>query len=583
MDGRLDMKQKAKGKTLWGLMRLKWYLLVPTVVLITCYSALKIAEGHMLARLIDTIVQQNKEQFSEVIAVTVSVFTCSVFSFFLWKYLALQFSDRLCALLQRLVSKRIAHAADYTMHQNHSGDLISRMSNDLILFQEMLQKGLFQLFGGIATALFALIYLFYNNWLLTVVVLSSLPVIVILSVFLSAPVEKYTKEAQNTLSDINKEAKETIAGAEIIRAFNMQQFFINRFKTFQQVWVMHTHKRVKQSVFLLVFGILISFLPFLVVFGFGGYLVLQGQITIGLLFAFIQLLNYISFPLQELPMFLGKVKAGLAGGKRLLKLLNLEIEREDGHQGRMDQEELIRFENVYFSYPGQTEWALKDVSFTIKRGERIAVVGSSGCGKSTLFKLILGEYAPQKGTITLGNTLAQEWNLKALRKEIAVVVQEPFLMNTSIKENIQLGNLDGYDEQINTAISQAQVSSFLNQLPMGINTSAGELGVRFSGGQRQRVCVARALMKQTPLILMDEATSALDVETESFIINTIKNLPDEMTAIMIAHRITPLNFVDRFIVLDQGKIAEEGSHESLLSQKGRYTDLYNSQSLEEGC
>ncbi|MFW6263830.1 MAG: ABC transporter ATP-binding protein, partial [Thermotogota bacterium] len=574
------MKQKAKGKTLWGLMRLKWYLLVPTVVLITCYSALKIAEGHMLARLIDTIVQQNKEQFSEVIVVTVSVFTCSLFSFFLWKYLALQFSDRLCALLQRLVSKRIAHAADYTMHQNHSGDLISRMSNDLILFQEMLQKDLFQLFGGIATALFALIYLFYNNWLLTVVVLSSLPVIVILSVFLSAPVEKYTKEAQNTLSDINKEAKETMAGAEIIRAFNMQQFFINRFKTFQQVWATHTHKRVKQTVFLLVFGILIAFLPFLIVFGFGGYLVLQGQITIGLLFAFIQLLNYIAFPLQELPLLLGKIKSGLAGGKRLASLLSLEVERDNGQKGTIRGKELIRFEHVFFRYPDQKEWALCDVSFTIKKGEQIAFVGSSGCGKSTIFKLILGDYTPQKGIIMIGDHELEEWNLQALRKHMTVVVQEPFLMDTSIKENIQLGNLNGSDNEIEEALTKAQVRPFLNQLSSGIQTSAGELGSRFSGGQRQRVCVARALMRQTPLILMDEATSALDIETESLIINTVRNLPHEMTAIMIAHRIRPLNFVDRFIVLDQGKIVEQGSHDELIKKGGRYAQLYQLQLME---
>src|SRR6056297_1990723 len=574
---------KKNNSSIWRLIEKKWYLFVPTSIFVIVCSVLKVAEGHMMAELIDTMVKQNREDFLPAVFITLLVFGGSVLSIFLWKYLATQFSDRLIAFLQRAVSKRIAHATDYTMHQNHSGDLLSRMSNDLNLLQEMLQKDLFALIGGIATAVFALFYLFYNNWLLTIVVLASLPVIIIFSVLLSTPVEKYANAAQKSLSDINKQAKESVAGAEIIRAFNMQTFFMNRFRNLQAQWSIHTFKRIKQEILLTVFGLTISFLPFLVVFGFGGYLVLQGQITIGLLFAFIQLLNYISFPLQELPMLLGKVKAGLAGGKRLLKLLNLELEREDGHQGKMDQEELIRFENVYFSYPGQTEWALKDVSFTIKRGERIAVVGSSGCGKSTLFKLILGEYAPQKGTITLGNTLAQEWNLKALRKEIAVVVQEPFLMNTSIKENIQLGNLDGYDEQINTAISQAQVSSFLNQLPMGINTSAGELGARFSGGQRQRVCVARALMKKAPMILMDEATSALDNETESLIIETVKRLPIEKTIIMIAHRIKPLHFMDRFLVLDHGTIAEEGSHESLLSQKGRYTDLYNSQSLEEGC
>ncbi len=573
---------KKKNQSVWRLIVKKWYFFVPTMIFVAICSVLKVAEGHMLARLIDTIVKQSREDFLPTVFITLLVFGGSVLSLFLWKLLATQFSDRLSASLQRAVSKRIAHATDYTMHQNHSGDLLSRMSNDLNLFQEMLHKDIFALIGGVVTALFALIYLFYNNWLLTVVVLATLPLIIIFSVLLSAPVEKYANAAQKSLGDINKQAKESVAGAEIIKAFNMQPFFMNRFKKLQAQWSVHTFKKLKQVIFLMVFGLTISFLPFLVVFGFGGYLVLQGQITIGLLFAFIQLLNYISFPLQELPMLLGKIKAGLAGGKRLLKLTNLELEREDGHQGSMNQEELIRFENVYFSYPGQTQWALQDVSFTINRGERIAVVGSSGCGKSTLFKLLLGDYTPQKGTITLGNTLAQEWDLKALRKEIAVVVQEPFLMNTSIRENIQLGNLDGSDKQLDIALSQGQVGSFVNQLPMGIDTSAGELGARFSGGQRQRVCVARALMKKAPMIFMDEATSALDNDTESLIIETVKSLPKEKTIIMIAHRIKPLNFMNRFLVLDHGMLVEEGSHESLIAQKGRYADLYQSQSLEEG-
>jgi len=174
----------------------------------------------------------------------------------------------------------------------------------------------------------------------------------------------------------------------------------------------------------------------------------------------------------------------------------------------------------------------------------------------------------------------EDWNLQALRNHMTVVVQEPFLMDTSIKENIQLGNLNGSDNEIEEALTKAQVSPFLNQLPSGIQTSAGELGSRFSGGQRQRVCVARALMRQTPLILMDEATSALDIETESLIINTVRNLPDEMTAIMIAHRIRPLNFVDRFIVLDQGKIVEQGSHDELIKTGGRYAQLYQLQLME---
>ncbi|HPF16271.1 MAG TPA: ABC transporter ATP-binding protein [Thermotogota bacterium] len=573
------MNKRTQNNGLWTYMLLKWYWLIPTIIVITGYSALKIAEGHMLASLINSIVEQDKNQLARAIYLTATVFSGSVCSFFLWKFLAIQFSDRLCALLQRKISNRIAKATDHTMHQNHSGDIISRMSNDLMLFQEMLQKDIFQLFGGIATAIFAMIYLFSNNWLLTVVVLASLPVIGILSVVLSSPIEKYTQDAQKSLSDINKEAKESITGAEIIRAFNMQPFFLNRFKSFQNTWTTHSKKKVKQSVLLLVFGILVAFIPFLIVFGFGGYLVLQGQITVGLLFAFIQLLNYIAFPLQELPLLLGKIKSSIAGGRRLISLLSVEVERSDGIEGTLAGEDLIRFENVSFRYPDQKEWALKDVSFSIRKGERIAFVGSSGCGKSTVFKLILGDYSPQKGKVIAGDHKLEEWSLHSLRNHMATVVQEPFLLDISIQDNITLGHFDAQDPLFERVLSQAQINTFLSQLPDGLETLGGELGSRFSGGQRQRICVARALMKQTPLILMDEATSALDNETESLILKTIRELPGETTILMIAHRIQPLGFVDRFIVMDQGRIVEEGNHEELIEKNGRYKQLFQSQLL----
>lgn len=349
------------------------------------------------------------------------------------------------------------------MHQYHSGDLISRMSNDFILLQEMLQKDLFQLFSGIATAIFALIYLFLNNWLLTVVVLASLPLIGILSVVLSAPVEKYTHDAQKSLSCINKEAKESISGSEIIRVFNMQPFFLDRFKSFQKARVTHSKKMVKQSILLMVFGMLIAFVPILIVFGFGGYLVLQGQITVGLLFAFIQLLNYIAFPLQELPLLLGKIKSSIAGGKRLISLLSIEVEREDGISGTVAGDELIRFEHVFFRYPDQKDWALEDVSFSIRKGERIAFSGTSGCGKSTVFKLILGDYSPQKGKLVVGDHELGELNLQSLRNKMAVVIQEPFLLDTSLKENIKLGNLDAPDQLMEEGMSQGRIIIVVQQ------------------------------------------------------------------------------------------------------------------------
>ncbi len=574
-------KQAFPTAVFWKVSGTAKYVIGLAVGIVLVYSVLKVVEGHMLARLVDTIVQQDGQGFLQATIVMISVFGATLISFFFARYLAAQFSERINAKLQRAISKKVSQATDHAMHQNHSGDLISRMSSDANLFQEMLQQDLLLLINGITTAIVALIYLLYHNWLLTLMVLACLPVILIVAVILSQPVEKYTTKAQKALGEINTHAKEALSGAEMIRAFNLQSFFLRRFSGSETNWFRNTMKKGRQSVILVVFGILITFVPFMIVFGFGGYLVIQGQLTIGLLFAFIQLLNYIAFPLQELPTILGRVKAGTAGGKRLMELLDLSIEQQTGKKGHFDQPVLVRFDNVSFRYPGQKEHALDEISFTIEKGEKVAFVGPSGCGKSTIFKLIQGDYLPQTGTITVGDTPLQAWSLSDLRDQTAVVVQEPFLFDTSIEENVSLGRIDSTPEEVNTAVAQAQMDRFVQELPEGMRTRAGELGARFSGGQRQRLCVARAMIRNAPLILMDEATSALDNDTEAQILRIIRDLPEEQTVVMIAHRLSPLAFVDWIVVLDQGRIVEQGTHDKLLEKNGRYASLFRAQMMEE--
>jgi len=208
-------------------------------------------------------------------------------------------------------------------------------------------------------------------------------------------------------------------------------------------------------------------------------------------------------------------------------------------------------------------------------------VGPSGCGKSTIFKLIQGDYLPQNGKVTVGDTPLELWSLTDLRDQTAVVVQEPFLFDTGIEENVSLGRIDSVPEEVKTAIAEAQMDRFIQELPDGMQTRAGELGARFSGGQRQRLCVARAMVRNAPLILMDEATSALDNDTEAQILRIIRELPKERTVVMIAHRLSPLTFVDWIVVLDQGRIAEQGKHDELLEKNGRYASLFRAQMMEE--
>ena len=568
----------------WSLIRFSGYaffFFAMALFAAVLSSVANVLSGDALARIIDQIVAQDKNGLVRVGLWSLGILVLSVLSVFFQKYFSGHFAERVTARLREQASLSLAQAKVSAMSAHHSGDLISRLSNDIGLYQEYLQTDLPALLSGVLSALLALAYMFYRNWLLSLLLLATLPVIIIVSTLLSQPLSKRQEEVQQSLARINAQAKENVTGAETIRALSLKNILRERFNPVEARWFRSSIRAGHQSVLLTVAGITLSFLPFLVVFGFGGLQVLRGEISVGMLFAFIQLLNLIAFPLQELPVYLGKVKAGAVGGKRVRELLDVQKEPEAGVSANVAAKPQILFENVTFSYPGQKTPCLKALSFRIDPGEKVAFVGSSGSGKSTVLKMIAGDHFPDEGRLLVGGLPTTEWSLPELRNKMGIVTQETFLFDTSIEENVRLGKADAEKEEVERVLGMTKMDAFTDRLPEKSLTTVGELGGRISGGQKQRLCLSRAMIRKAPILVFDEATSALDNKTERQILASIRSEYPESTLMMVAHRMNAVTFADKIFVLENGEILEEGTHLTLMQKNGRYAALMRMQTEEE--
>lgn len=516
----------------------------------------------------------------QVIIVGISAGAASVACTFLGKLLAGHFSERLQRRLRDRTVERLTHATAAAMHGEHSGDVQSRFSSDMVLLEQLVGTDVLQFVSQGLTAILAAAYMLSRNWLLTIVAVAPTPILLLVASHLTKPLGPLMASAQEALGRAGVATQEAVSGAEVIRAMNICATTTVRHEEALTTWQDRSISAAHQVAKLYSTGVTLSIMPFIAVFAVGGYLALAHRIELGLLFSFVQLVNYLSSPVQEMPRLLGRIRQGTAAAHRVLELLDLPAERIGGICGPDTADEVICFEDVSFAYPGTAEPSLKDVSLTVRRGQKVALVGGSGSGKSTVLRLITGDYPPDTGTVLVNELSVQDWDLAALRAGVAVVDQEAFLFGDSVADNVRAGRLDATQAQVNEALNTA-AADFVADMAQGQHTLVGDMGGRLSGGQRQRLALARALVKEAPLIVLDEATSALDNEMERRVYaELLEHYPDR-TVVAVAHRLTTIQDADMIYVFDHGRIAEEGTHDSLLAADGRYALLWNLQQTQE--
>ena len=426
-----------------------------------------------------------------------------------------RFGEQAGAQMRQQAVEKLNRLPISYLEQHHSGDLISRLTNDVTLVREFLAGGLMPLIYFPLSAVGALIYLLIINWQLTAAVIVVTPVLAAAVTLISKPIHQASRQLQDSLGDINSQVQDSIAGSFEVKAFGIEVEREKKFQSFVKRSLQHGLKLGRQQSLMHAVSYLVGLTPFLICFGYGGYLAISGRLSIGSLFAFINLLNHVSNPLTALPHYIGQYHRAMAGYGRIQELLEIPEEPVGGVTDPADNDTALEFCGVSFGY-GESE-LFKDLSFQIKKGEITALVGPSGSGKSTIFKLITGFYRPNSGTINIFGHEYAKWDPQQLRSRISLVTQDPFLFPTTIKENIAFGRLGADDDQIAAAAKAAAAHEFILQQPHGYDTVVGERGSRLSGGQKQRIAIARAFLKDAELLLLDEPTSALDMEAEHLV------------------------------------------------------------------
>lgn len=498
-------------------------------------------------------------------------------------YLFTMIGDRIVTDLRNDLYRAILKQEMGFFDARRTGELTSRLSSDTQVLQSAVTVNLSMLLRYGAQAVGGLVLLFVTSVKLSLLLMVVLPVVLGVAIGYGRVVRRLSRKVQDAIAASTSVAEESIAGIRTVRSFAREREAQRRYEEATEESFELAKKRSMLSG---IFGGSMTFVGYsavAVVLWFGSMMVSEGTLTGGELAAFVLYTIMVAFALGALSGLYGDIMKAAGASERVFGLMDrlpdIGSPTSDAIVARPERGE-VRFEGVTFAYPTRTEVnALDDVSFHLRRGEKLALVGPSGSGKSTIASLLGRFYDPQEGTIIFSDQPLGRWDLDTLRESIGVVAQEPILFSGSLRENVLYGRLDASDEEVWSALEAANAREFVEGFPDGIETVIGERGVRLSGGQKQRIAIARAILKDPVLLILDEATSALDVESEGVVQRALEKLMEGRTTLIIAHRLSTIRNADRVVVLDHGKVVEMGSHAELMAEHGLYQRLVEHQQL----
>ncbi|MDK2920945.1 MAG: ATP-binding cassette, subfamily bacterial MsbA [Desulfonauticus sp.] len=483
--------------------------------------------------------------------------------------------------LRNELHSKIVRLPIYFFDENQTGMLMSRILSDVTLIRASLPS-LVMLIRQVLTMLGLLFVVFYRDPYLATFAVLVLPIAVYPFIYFGKKLRKLGRKNQSKISDVSSFLQEIFSGIKVVKAFSTEEKEDKNFQKENSRLVNIAIKEIKYNELSSPVMEFIGAVGAGLVVWYGGSQVVAGESTPGTFFSFMTALVMLYDPLKKLTSANLTIQKALAGAERVFQILDspeLAIERAGEKELKPPFKELV-FKDVTFTYPGSEKPALQNINLTIKNGEKVAIVGPSGAGKSTLVNLIPRFYIQQKGTIFLNGLPLEEYSLTSLRLFMGIVSQDNFLFNTTIRENIRYGLTEASEEEVIAAAKAAYAHDFIMKLPQQYDTVIGERGVKLSGGQKQRITIARAILKNPPLLILDEATSALDTESERIVQKALDNLMAKRTSIVIAHRLSTVLSSDKIVVLNQGEIVAIGKHEELLNNCELYRKIYEMQFRE---
>ena len=498
-------------------------------------------------------------------------------SFFLTRLLSVE-AQHLISLLRAKVQKHIIQLPVSYFDNTKSGELVSRIMTDVEGVRNLVGTGLVQLVGGTLTAVVAFALLIRINALMTLYVLVPLAAFGVISLKAFGYIRPVFRERGRINAEVSGRLTESLGGIRVIKGFNAEAHEVRVFELGVEQLFQNVKKSLTATSLVTSSASLLLGLAAVAIMGVGGSMIMEGEMTLGDFFAFTLYLGFLIAPIVQMSNIGSQMTEAFAGLDRTQEILNSDREHDDDQRNIVLEEVAgdLSFENVSFSYEQDTE-VLSDISFQAPAGTVTALVGSSGSGKTTIAGLAATFMKPSSGMVTIDGQDLSRATLGSYRSQLGVVLQDDFLFDGTIRENILFGRPEASQEEIEEAVEAAHVKEFTDRLADGVETLIGERGVKLSGGQRQRVAIARALLANPRILILDEATSNLDTESESYIQESLKTLMKGRTTLVIAHRLSTIRQAHQILVIEEGRIVERGTHDELIQKEGRYHQLYTYQ------